>query len=176
MGELAAGQVRCSSCREAITAGARKCPHCHARQGHFAVWFHRLAPFLTFLPLVFLVLMLRDAFRSSVSFNAYRDSLIVVKSTAHYSDAAEKCGAMISVIGTIRNNSNVPWKDLYIEVRYSDSTGNMVDAESAEQYSLLIPPGGEVAFRVRGPAIRPERDYVNHKVAIVSAKDGASRF
>jgi hypothetical protein len=176
MVELAAGQVRCSSCREAITAGARKCPHCHAWQSRFAVWFHRLAPFLAFLPLVFLVLIFRDGFRSSANFSAYRDSLIVVKSTAHYSDAAEKCGAMISVIGTIRNNSDVPWKDLYLEVRYFDSAGTMVDTQSAEQYDLLIPAGGEVAFRVRGPAIRAEQDYVSHKVTIVGAKDGVSRF
>jgi hypothetical protein len=176
MVELTAEQVRCSSCREEISAGARKCPHCHAVQGRFAVWFHRLGPFLVLLPIVFLALTFQSAFRSSVNFSEYRDSLIVVKSAAHYSNAAEKCGATISVIGTIRNNSDVPWEDVYLEVRYFDSAGSMVDTESVEHYSLLIPPRGEVAFRVRGPAIRPEQDYVSHKVAIVGAKDAGSLF
>jgi hypothetical protein len=123
-----------------------------------------------------MVFLMRPAFHEPVDFATARGRLVVVRSTTHYSDLNEKCGAMISVVGIIRNDSDVPWEDVFVEVRHFDAAGTMIDADSAEQYRLVAPPRAEVAFRVRTQAIRPQADYATHRVSILSAKDARAPF
>ena len=94
----------------------------------------------------------------------------------HYASADDKCGPTVSVVGKLRNNSDIPWKDIYLEAQYFDSGGTMIDANGAEQYGLSILPHEEVAFRVRGPADRSETEYASHKVFVRSARDARSLF
>jgi hypothetical protein len=110
------------------------------------------------------------------TFIGYRDQIVVIDSSMHYQPSDEKCGPTISVVGKIKNNSDVPWKDIYLEAQYFDSSGKMIDANGAEQYGLTLPPHEEVAFRLRGAADRAERDYASHRVFVHSARDARSLF
>jgi hypothetical protein len=110
------------------------------------------------------------------SFGAYGDQLSVVESSVHYAANADKYGSTVSVIGKIKNDSDVAWKDLYIEAQYFDANGVMVDTQGSEQYGLVVPAHGEVAFRVRGSADRAENEYASHKVYVRSARDARSPF
>jgi hypothetical protein len=58
---------------------------------------------------VFLLLAIRRDFRTP-DFAVARERLAVVQSTFHYAEAGEKCGPNISVVGTIRNNGDIPVK------------------------------------------------------------------
>src|SRR5688572_14854556 len=170
------GRAHCVSCREPIQRGTLRCPHCRSLQSRFAVWSFRIAPWpLAFLPIVFLVLAIRRDFRTP-DFAVARERLAVVQSTFHYAEAAEKCGASISVVGTIRNHGDIPVKDIFVQVRYLDASGALIDAEGADQYGLVIPPGSEVAFRVRSQPARARDAYATHRVTIVTAKDARSVF
>jgi hypothetical protein len=170
------GRTQCVSCREPIQRGALKCPHCRSLQNRFAVWSIRIAPWLlALLPVVFLVLAIQRDFRAP-DFAIARERLAVVQSTFHYADGGEKCGPNISVVGTLRNNGDIPVKDIFVEVRYFDAAGMLIDTEGAEQYSLVIPPAAEVAFRVRSQPARARADYASHRVTIVTARDARSVF
>lgn len=173
----AEGRTECGSCREPIRPGALKCPHCRTLQSKAAAWSIRLAPLLLILlPVVFVGLALRREFSNPPDFALGRERLKVVQSTAHYADAGAKCGPTISVVGTIRNDGDIPLKDVFIEVRHFDSAGALIDAEGEQDYSKVFPPGSEVAFRVSSQAVRAAADYSSHRVTIISAEDARSAF
>ncbi len=157
--------------------GAKKCPYCHQWQGRWAFLYHpAVMVVLLMVPLVAFMLITRRELGTKENFSAYRDRIVVTESSMHFSAADDKCGPTISVVGTIRNNSEVAWEDVYLEAQYFDAGGKMIDANGAQQYGLLIPPHGEVAFRVRGPADRTEQEYTSHKVFVRSARDARSLF
>jgi hypothetical protein len=167
----------CPFCREPVKLGARKCPHCHQWQGHRALAHHPAVQVaLMMLPVLAFFFFTRQRFATHESFSGYRDQIAVVQSAMHYQSTDDKCGPTISVIGKIKNNSDVPWKDVYLEAQYFDAGGTMIDANGAEQYGLALPPHEEVAFRLRGVADRAERDYATHKVFVRSARDARSIF
>ncbi len=170
-------RTTCVSCREPIQHGALKCPHCRTLQSKAATWAIRLTPWLlAVFPVVFVGLILRREFRNPPDFAVARERLKVVQSTAHYADAGAKCGPTISVVGTLRNDGDIPLKDVFIEVRYFDPAGALIDAEGQERYSEVVPPGSEVAFRVSSQAVRAGTEYASHRVTIISAKDARSAF
>jgi hypothetical protein len=80
--------------------------------------------------------------------------------------------AYISSVGTIRNESTeITADDIYLEVRYFDAEGNLIDAEGSRQYGLKLLPGREAAFSIRGRASSPASEYASHEVSVLSAKD-----
>jgi hypothetical protein len=97
------------------------------------------------------------------------EQLAVVDSSVRFTDQGE-CG-FVSTVGTLRNEStNVAVEDIYVEVRYFDVDGTLIDAEGAEQYGLVLLPGAEAAFSVRGRASSERLDYASHQVRVVSAE------
>ena len=60
---------------------------------------------------------------------------------------------------------------LHIEVHYFNQSGALIDTRSDRDYSLILLPNTEHAFRVRAPADKPEADYVSHKMFIRDASD-----
>jgi len=80
-------------------------------------------------------------------------------------------GNYISTIGQIRNGSPYAWKDVYVEVQYFNKEGKMIDTCTREDYGEIIFAGDTQAFKVRGPADKPESEYSTQKVFIRSAKD-----
>jgi len=128
------------------------------------------------VPMIVFTLVTRRELRTGESFAGYRDQIVVVESSMHYLADDQKCGPTVSVVGMLRNESDVEWKDIYLEAQYFDSGGTMIDAEGAEQYGLIVPAHEEVAFRVRGAAARAPKDYASHKVFVRSARDARSLF
>lgn len=94
----------------------------------------------------------------------------------HYQAAEGDCGPTVSVVGTIRNDSDIPWQSIYVEVQYFDSDGALIDADGAQQYGLVIAPGEVSAFRVRSGAARSEHEYATHQALVRSANDARPLF
>lgn len=97
-------------------------------------------------------------------------NIVVLDSSIRCSQTGD-C-VFVSSVGTIRNNSaEITADDIYLQVRYFDADGNLVDAEGSKEYGLDLLPGQEAAFSIRGRASSPASDYASHKVTVLSAKD-----
>jgi hypothetical protein len=128
------------------------------------------------IPLILLLMNKRREVGSPDNFERYRDQISVVASSLHHAAGDDKCGPTVAVIGKIKNNSEVAWKDVYLEAQYFDAHGAMIDTNGAEQYGLVIPAHEEVAFRIRGSAARAGPEYTSHKVFVRSARDARALF
>lgn len=164
---------RCFFCRKDIDIEARACLHCRQWQGLWGVLLYGLI----LVPLVGMIgvsIWARSSILDSEPFTDHRGSLVIVESTMHYGEGPE-C-ATISTVGKLRNDGEVPWKDLYLEVRYYDAEGKLIDAITDHDYGSFVAAHGEAAFRLSDKADKPKETYVRHEVIIQSASDGRSRF
>jgi ATP-dependent Zn protease len=76
----------------------------------------------------------------------------------------------ISVVGRIKNNSSSYVNNIIIESQYFNEKGELIDAATEEQYSLIAPPNETIAFSVSKQAIRKKSDYSSNKVRITYAE------
>jgi hypothetical protein len=119
--------------------------------------------------LVSIMLDVPSAFQPNASPTAVLEQLTVIDSSVRFTEQGE-CG-FVSTVGTLRNEStDIAAEDIYVEVRYFDADGALIDAEGAEQYGLVLLPGAEAAFSVRGRGSSERSDYASHQVRLVSAE------
>jgi ATP-dependent Zn protease len=76
----------------------------------------------------------------------------------------------ISVVGKIKNHSSSYIYNVIIESQYFNGKGELIDAATEEQYSLIVPPNDTVAFSVSKQAIHKKSDYSSNKVRITYAE------
>lgn len=81
----------------------------------------------------------------------------------------------VAIVGTIRNDSAVKWRELCLEVQCFDRNGSLVDTYSDEPHGLVLIPNTEQAFRISFGANRDPNDYAEYKVFLRDARD-ASRW
>jgi hypothetical protein len=74
------------------------------------------------------------------------------------------------VLGTVRNGSAVPWKDVVSQVEFFDAAGTRIDTDQKREYTLTVP----VKVSIRREF--PKEEYAKHSVRIVAAKDARSRW
>lgn len=76
----------------------------------------------------------------------------------------------ISVVGKIKNNSSSYVNNVIIESQFFNEKGELIDATTEEQYSLIVPPNETIAFSVSKQAIHEKSDYSSNKVRITYAE------
>jgi hypothetical protein len=139
----------CRMCCSEIADAARICPHCRHPQGWLSVGRWAVSS-------IFLVAMLGVILwgRTTVSttldppkYSAHLGALRVKSSEMVY-NLEGQCPTL-TTFGTVVNASDIPWKDLQIEVRYFNKAGALVDAQSEDAYRSFVPANGEGAFRLQ---------------------------
>ncbi len=76
----------------------------------------------------------------------------------------------ISVVGRIKNNSSSYVNNVIIESQFFNGKGELIDAVTEEQYSLIVPPNETIAFSVSKQAIHEKSDYSSNNVRITYAE------
>jgi hypothetical protein len=107
-------------------------------------------------------------FRGS-DFAEHRDELMVVGPEMHYSTDEE--GNYVSIIGTIQNVGDIDWEDPHFEVRFFDSSDELIDTISSVDYGLVLVSDEESTFRIRARADKPEQSYHRFEVLIRRARE-----
>ena len=165
--------VLCRWCRERIDASARRCPHCRAPQSKWAISSHpAVGAAFMLVALIILGAMffhLTGHFSDGRDFTDYLDKLQIVESEVV---SEEKDGwTTTAVVGRIRNNSDVAWKDVQIEVQFRDGDGKLVDTFTDSDLAKRYPPGEVRAFKASGWAYLPAERYASYEASVVWAKE-----
>jgi hypothetical protein len=159
-----------------ISQAARKCPHCHHFQNRWSMLiFHPVfAVLFAMLPLTAMLIVASTFLDTGENFETYKDQIVVADSQIAFGDT--KSGATVAVIGTIKNTSKVPWKDIYFHVDFFDAAGKRADVGWHEDYEYSLPAGEKSSFKVSFRREFSETNYVKAVVRVVGAKDARARF
>jgi hypothetical protein len=164
----------CAFCAEPIRVAARVCPYCRNLQPRWRskkqleAWGSLVMLLIMGCGFMFSIHLL---FGPGRDFEPFQNQIKIINSEMHFSQTTN--GNFISTIGQIRNDSSYAWKDLQLEVQYFDKDAHMIDTRTEDHYGEIIPAGATQAFRLRGPADKPESAYSIQKVFVRSAKDSS---
>ncbi|MGO8699044.1 MAG: FxLYD domain-containing protein [Limisphaerales bacterium] len=150
---------------------ARKCPHCHHFQNRWTMMmFHPGFAVLFFsLPLIGMSVVFSIFFYPGENYATYKDQIVVNDCRIALGDT--KSAATVAVIGTIKNNSKVSWKDIKFHVDFFDAAGKRADVGQREEYRYGLAAGETSSFKVSFTREFLETNYVKPVVRIVGATD-----
>jgi len=80
----------------------------------------------------------------------------------------------VSVIGMLKNTTDLPLEDLQLEAQFFDKAGDLLDVGTHNGYGETIPPSGEAAFKIQVYATHPVEEYASFRVFLRSAKDATA--
>ena len=166
----------CKMCYMEIPQQARKCPHCHHFQNRWSmVMFHPgFAVVFGSLPIAVMLIVFVTIFDTGENYETYKDQIVITDSQIVFGDM--KSGATVAVIGTIKNASQVSWKEIQFDVNFLDAAGKRADVGEREDYGFRVPAGETSSFKVSFRREFPETNYVKAVVRVVGAKDARARW
>jgi hypothetical protein len=171
----------CRMCCMSIPAKARKCPYCHHFQTRLSmVAFHPgFAVFFAVLPVLavfgFMGYMVQHMFDEGEDFQKHAGQIKVVQSELSFGESEN--GPTVAVIGKVRNNGDVNWKEALFHVEFRDANGKLIDAsQNRNYYGTYVPAHGELGFKVSFRREFPEASYASHTIRVIAAKDGRAPF
>jgi hypothetical protein len=85
---------------------------------------------------------------------------------------ADPDGDYVAVLLSATDSSGTAWERLQIQLEMRNEAGDTVDTWMSHDYDVVVPPNGDVRFRVLRSAIRPLEEYAAADALVVSA----SRF
>ena len=174
----------CSGCFEEIDVRAVVCPHCRSPQTRRRAWLRRhpvttgLLAVLAFYAVLIPMAMLMEHATSFVSprsdLEPFDRQVSVASSRMVFGQS--KDGPVVSVIGMLKNDSDLAWKRVELEVQLYNSTGELIDVgtDRWQRYVSEIAPQGEIAFKMRLVAEFPVKDYASYKLFVRGATDARS--
>jgi hypothetical protein len=151
-----------------------RCPKCQSWQSLKAAFWGNPQAWagVLFLPVLLIPLfMLNPLFRRGANFDSYRDQIEVVESRLQVDDGSPYNSVV--TIGRLKNNSPEKWSHVVLEVQYFDDKGVLIGAKSAEDFAMVLLPGGEHAFQIECNRVRPAKDYASQKIFVQNARDAS---
>jgi len=172
----------CKACAEEIRAAARICPHCRQNQWLLYSRSPLIAlplSILLFVGVLIVVLAMlspnRATFTPGAGFQEHAGELVVRESSFEFGDCGTCKGALqVTTVGMLDNTGERDWKQPHFEVRYFDAEGALIDTVSSKDYAMVVPAGGETAFRVKAAAAVARETYASHLVIVKHATDLAA--
>ncbi len=162
---------QCPQCAERIKATAKKCPFCMTPQGKKR-WFLSL---LALLPFIFMMIYISripsGLNKPKFQFADYTQQVRVTSSEMHFETLGKETERTVTVLGTVRNDSNIAWRHPRYEVRFFNKAGKLIDTETSEISHTALAPHQEQGFRIQTTASKPIADYATLQVKLVTAED-----
>ena len=157
----------CPLCCEQVSPKARKCPHCQ----HFLTKWALIAyhPLVAMLPVIILFSFIPIVFDQGKDFEEFRSQVHISHSELQFGDLHN--APTVAVIGTLKNDSKISWKDLTLEVKYFDKTHKLIDTKQSRDYFLMLRSKDSCAFKVSQPREFNSEDYASYEIQIVGAHD-----
>lgn len=164
----------CKTCFEQIDIRARMCPHCGRWQWKNALrsWAPYFAVILVLGGACVLPLTRIARFQEGIAGAAavrYTGQIEVTQSEMFFGQS--KDGPTVFVVGKVKNNSDVTWESIHMEVQFMDPEGKLIDVEVQAHCLSKILPHGEMAFKLRAVAEMPRERYDSYQVSVRAAQD-----
>jgi hypothetical protein len=178
---MSADTKACRICREPIAADAKRCAKCQAWQSRWAAFwnggstqsFAQQIVWITIMIVVMFATWRYFMFPQGAEFQAHRQDVVFAGHNLTFGN--EKDREYFAVVGTIKNNSDIAWRDIYVEARFLDAKSELIDAYSSNLRDVIVQPKSEAAFRLTGYTSRPSKEYSKVTLKITSAKEKSWR-
>ena len=121
-----------------------------------------------------LPVMMKIMFDPGKSFEKYKELVKITNTNLTFGQT--DCGPNLVVLGTFKNNSDVTWKDLQLEVQFFDKEGKLIDTGQKNEYSFVLQAKSEAPFKVSLKKEFSTEEYVSHSVKVLTAKDAKAMF
>jgi hypothetical protein len=160
----------CKSCFSEIDERAKKCPNCQSWQSKARAIYNNPA----FSLIIFLVAMfgISSYFQSRLSpkiaFADYANKIAITESRVEFGESS--CGRTVAIIGKLKNESEIDWKDITYEITFLDKNNSVSDTAQENEYSFVLPANEEVPFKVSMKKEFDNKKYQNYKIRLVSAR------
>jgi hypothetical protein len=168
----------CKTCYKEIDSRAKKCPYCQhwqskssmiVRHPAFAVFL--IMGFLLVFGVIFESLFVFD---KGEDFATYSNQITISKTELKFGETSR--GPTVVVMGEIKNNSDLSWEDVQLEVRFYDNNEKLSDTDQENKYSFVVPANDVSPFKISIQREFPEDQYASCKVRILSAKDASAMW
>jgi len=113
-------------------------------------------------------------FGKGEEYETYKNQITITET--HLAFGETKSAKTVDVIGTIKNTSPVPWKEIQFHVDFFNEAGKRVDVGHKEQYSFYLPANGTSSFKVSFPMEFSETNYAKSVITVSTAKDARARW
>lgn len=107
-------------------------------------------------------------------YETYKNQITITDTQLAFGET--KSARTVDVIGTIKNTSPIPWKEIQFHVDFLDATGKLMDVGHKEQYSYYLPANGSSSFKVSFPMGFPATNYAKPVISVTTAKDARTRW
>ncbi len=174
-------QKTCPFCAEQIRQTAKLCPRCRQwltlRSIRHPVIYMLVGvlPLLLGAVLVFVTIsrMFDNIGNPGPYYSEFASPLKILESNMNWAETGS--GLRIYITGLLTNESFQAWKDVEVECRFYDRTGNLIDAANGLA-RLTVLPESDSAFRVSVTPSRATNDYVVYRVSVSNARNAKSWF
>lgn len=109
-----------------------------------------------------------------IAFADYAKKIVVTESRIEFGE--NSCGETVAIIGKLKNESEIDWKDITYEVTFIDANNNVSDTDQENEYSFILPANEEVPFKVSMKKEFDTEKYQNYKIRLVSARTKLNFF
>ncbi|MDY7011504.1 MAG: hypothetical protein SVV80_12250 [Planctomycetota bacterium] len=118
--------------------------------------------------------ILLHRFGRGKDFAPYCQQVRIVSSAMHFEETED--GPVVWVVGKIRNDSEIEWREIQFEVQFMNEAGELIDVERRVQsfHEPRVLPGSESGFKVKANRDFSRDNYASQKVFIRYAKDARS--
>ena len=166
----------CKMCGMEIPQVARKCPFCQHFQNRWVMLMFHPASIALFacLPIVAILIFFHTILDPGENFETYKDQIAITDRQITFGDT--KSGGTVAIIGTIKNTSPIPWKEIHFHADFFDAQGHRTDVAEEHAYNFYLPANGTSSFKISFRREFPESSYVKQTIRIVTAKDAKSRW
>ena len=82
-----------------------------------------------------------------------------------------ECDPTVAVAGRMKNESDVDWEQVILQVEFFNANGKLVDTDQALSYRYYWPSGEDIDFKVSFSRELAESVYATHKILVIFAKD-----
>lgn len=174
-------QKTCPFCAEQIRQTAKLCPRCRQWLTLRSIRHPVICMLIGVLPLLlgaalFIVTISRmfdNIGNPGPYYSAFASPLTILESNMNWAETSS--GLRIYLTGVLTNESFQAWKDVEVECRFYDRTGNLIDAANGlTRFTVL--PESDSAFRVSVTPSRATNDYAGYRVSVSNARNAKSWF